>query len=147
MWARHTLALATAGLIGGAISTASAQSTIVVAPSALPPPQVETVPPPPTTTSYWQPGHWSWNGVSWTWVDGTFQSPPNPIATWVPGQWILSPSAGACIATHDGDHVAGAGAGPAAAADGTRPAAADWGWSRHMAAGSLALDRCVMGLG
>lgn len=54
MWARHTLALATAGLIGGTISTASAQSTIVVAPSALPPPQVETVPPPPTTTSYWQ---------------------------------------------------------------------------------------------
>jgi hypothetical protein len=79
---------------------ATTQSTIVVAPSAPPPPQVEAVPPPPTTatvTTYWQPGHWNWNGSSWVWVDGTYMQrvqQPTAAAVWVPGQWAQQAAGG-----------------------------------------------------
>jgi len=69
------------------------QSTVIVAPSAPPPPQTETIPAPPTTatvTTYWQPGHWNWNGSSWVWVDGSYMQrvqQPDSAAVWVPGQW------------------------------------------------------------
>jgi hypothetical protein len=77
-----------------------AQSTIVVAPTAPPAPQVETVPPPPNTTTvttFWQPGHWNWNGASWVWVDGTYMQrvqQPSSTAVWVPGAWIQQATGG-----------------------------------------------------
>ncbi len=76
------------------------QATVLVAPSAPPPPQVETVPPPPTAatvTTYWQPGHWNWNGSSWVWVDGAYMQraqQPSPAAVWVPGQWAQQATGG-----------------------------------------------------
>jgi hypothetical protein len=77
-----------------------AQSTVIVAPAAPPPPQVETVPAPPSTatvTTYWQPGHWNWNGASWVWVDGAYMQrveQPTASATWVPGQWVMQATGG-----------------------------------------------------
>ena len=76
------------------------QATVLVAPSAPPPPQVETVPPPPrtaTVTTYWQPGHWNWNGSSWVWVDGAYMQriqQPDTTAVWVPGQWVAQSGGG-----------------------------------------------------
>jgi hypothetical protein len=80
-----------------------AQSTIVVAPSAPPPPQVEAIPAAPSTatvTTYWQPGHWNWNGASWVWVDGTYMQrvqQPSAAATWVPGQWVQQTAGGGYV--------------------------------------------------
>jgi hypothetical protein len=77
-----------------------AQPTVIVAPAAPPPLQTETVPPPPATatvTTYWQPGHWNWNGSSWVWVDGSYiqrVQQPDPAAVWVPGQWVMQTSGG-----------------------------------------------------
>lgn len=77
-----------------------AQATVVVAPNAPPPPQTETIPPPPATTSvttYWQPGHWDWNGASWVWTAGSYVQrvqQPTATATWVPGQWVQQSSGG-----------------------------------------------------
>ena len=80
-----------------------AQATVVVAPTAPPPPQAETVPPPPTTatvTTYWQPGHWNWNGSSWVWIDGRYEqrvTQPTPTATWVPSQWMQQTPGGGYV--------------------------------------------------
>jgi hypothetical protein len=77
-----------------------AQSAIVVAPAAPPPPQVEAAPPPPATatvTTYWQPGHWNWNGASWVWIDGAYMQrvqQPTATAVWVPGQWVQQTTGG-----------------------------------------------------
>jgi hypothetical protein len=77
-----------------------APSTVIVAPSAPPAPQTETVPPPPasaTVVSYWQPGHWDWNGSSWVWVEGSYIQrvlQPTATAVWVPGQWVMQASGG-----------------------------------------------------
>ena len=103
---------AIAALLGaGAASSAMAQTVvtapvtvspaaILVAPTAPPAPMAETVPPPPagaTVTTYWQPGHWNWNGASWVWVEGRYEQrvvQPAPTAVWVPGQWVMQASGG-----------------------------------------------------
>jgi hypothetical protein len=104
---------AIAALLGaGVASQASAQTvvttpaqvtqttTTVEAPTAPPPPQAETVPPPPATatvTTYWQPGHWNWNGESWVWMDGSYVQrvqQPSATAVWVPGQWVAQSGGG-----------------------------------------------------
>jgi hypothetical protein len=67
------------------------QQTVIIAPSAPPPPPVETIPAPPGSdaqTAYWQPGHWTWNGATWVWVQGGYVMRPQPSAVWVPGQWV-----------------------------------------------------------
>jgi hypothetical protein len=76
------------------------QSTVVVAPMAPPPPQTEIVPAAPvgaTVTTFWQQGHWNWNGVSWVWANGAYeQRVTQPVATaaWVPAQWVQQPTGG-----------------------------------------------------
>lgn len=79
-------ALAVASWCLAAAVPASAQ-TIVVAPTAPPPPQVETIPAPPASIDVWTPGHWSWSGTNWAWVQGQYMARPAPQATWVPGHW------------------------------------------------------------
>src|SRR5690242_12171569 len=74
-----------------------AQSTVLVAPSAPPPPRVETMPAPPSEQGrvvYWQPGHWIWDGSSWSWQQGQYVGRPAPRAVWEPGQWVQQPSGG-----------------------------------------------------
>jgi len=74
-----------------------AQSTVLIAPSAPPPPRVETMPTQPLEQSrvvYWQPGHWSWDGASWTWQQGQYVDRPSPQAVWEPGRWVQQPSGG-----------------------------------------------------
>jgi hypothetical protein len=74
-----------------------AQSTVVIAPTAPPPPRVETVPPPPSEQArvmYWRPGHWTWNGASWSWQEGRYVERPAPQAVWEPGHWVQQPSGG-----------------------------------------------------
>ena len=67
-------------------------SQVVIAPTAPPPPaQVEVIPAPPATTAQvveWQPGHWGWNGATWTWIPGQYAPRAWVGSVWVPGQWI-----------------------------------------------------------
>lgn len=81
-------------LCAAALSLMSAESAGRVAFSvgiAPPAPIVETVPPPPGAGYVWQPGYWSWNGVQWVWVPGTYVVAPYPGAVWVPGHWVSRP--------------------------------------------------------
>lgn len=74
-----------------------AQSTVVIAPSAPPPPRVETIPPPPSAQArvmYWRPGHWTWDGSSWSWQQGQYVERPSSQAVWEPGHWVQQPSGG-----------------------------------------------------
>jgi hypothetical protein len=74
-----------------------AQSQVYVAPTAPPPPRVETVPPPPSEAArvmYWRPGHWMWDGASWSWAQGQYVERPAPQAVWEPGHWAQQPTGG-----------------------------------------------------
>ncbi len=73
-----------------------AQSTVVIAPSAPPPPRIETMPAPPEQARvvYWLPGHWTWDGSSWSWQQGQYVDRPSPQAVWEPGRWVQQPSGG-----------------------------------------------------
>jgi hypothetical protein len=73
------------------------QSEAYIAPSAPPPPRVETLPPPPSDEArvmYWRPGHWMWDGASWSWSQGQYVERPAPQAVWEPGHWVQRPSGG-----------------------------------------------------
>ena len=48
----------------------------VVVGVAPPAPVVEPVPAPPGPGYVWQPGYWSWNGVQYVWVPGTYVAAP-----------------------------------------------------------------------
>ena len=74
-----------------------AQSQVIIAPSAPPPARVETIPPAPPSTPnvmYWRPGHWMWDGTSWSWLQGQYVERPNPQAVWEPGHWAQQPTGG-----------------------------------------------------
>jgi len=70
-------------------------TSVVMAPMAPPAPLTETVPAAPATatvTTYWQPGHWNWDGATWVWADGAYMQrvqQPTVTAVWVPGQWLM----------------------------------------------------------
>lgn len=73
------------------------QSQVVIAPTAPPPPRIETVPPPPSEQArvmYWRPGHWMWDGASWSWAQGQYAERPSPQAVWQPGHWMQQPTGG-----------------------------------------------------
>lgn len=73
------------------------QSQVIIAPSAPPPPRVETIPAVPPTEAqvmYWRPGHWTWDGASWSWVQGQYVQRPTPQAVWEPGHWLQQPTGG-----------------------------------------------------
>ncbi len=75
------------------VFVASAQPTIVpMSPAPPPPPMAELVPPPPPSSvpTIWQPGHWSFTGVSsnpWSWISGRYVGVPSGAHAWVPGVW------------------------------------------------------------
>ena len=77
-----------------------APTAVVIAPSAPPAPQTEVIPAPPvaaTVTTYWEPGHWNWNGASWVWIAGQYTQrvqQPTVTATWVAGQWMQQADGG-----------------------------------------------------
>jgi hypothetical protein len=73
------------------------ESQVVIAPSAPPAPRFESIPPPPSEQArvmYWRPGHWMWDGASWTWSQGQYIERPAPQAVWEPGHWVQQPSGG-----------------------------------------------------
>lgn len=73
------------------------QSQVVIAPTAPPPPRFESIPPPPSVESrvmYWRPGHWMWDGASWSWSEGQYVPRPAPQAVWEPGHWMQQPTGG-----------------------------------------------------
>jgi hypothetical protein len=81
------------------ITPAPVQPQVVIAPTAPPPPRVETIPPPPppapeARTMSWRPGHWMWDGASWSWTEGQYVARPAPQAVWQPGHWVQQPSGG-----------------------------------------------------
>lgn len=67
-----------------------------------PAPLVEEQPPRPVATATWIPGYWSWTGVQWGWVAGSWQArglpaprvevpgtAPHAGAVWIGGTWTL----------------------------------------------------------
>lgn len=71
------------------------ESQVIIAPSAPPPPRIETIPAAPSPqVMYWRPGHWMWNGTSWSWMQGQYVERPSPQAVWEPGHWVQQPSGG-----------------------------------------------------
>lgn len=90
----RALGLSALAMLGFA-TLATAQDTVVIAPSAPPPARTEIAPPPPAGTQMvWQSGHWSWNGTTWVWTDGRYVAAPQPTAVWEPGHWEPNPSGG-----------------------------------------------------
>ena len=63
-------------------------SAVIVVPSELSAPQPETVPPPPGVSAAWEPGHWSWTGVTWAWEPSHYVEPPRTTMQWVAGRWL-----------------------------------------------------------
>ena len=55
---------------------------------SLPTPLIEAVPASPAPGYIWQPGYWSWNGVQYVWISGTYVVAPFANAVWVPGRWF-----------------------------------------------------------
>ena len=43
---------------------------------------------------YWRPGHWWWDGASWSWTEGEYVQRPTPQAVWEPGHWVQRPTGG-----------------------------------------------------
>jgi hypothetical protein len=93
----RTSLIVLATVLGLSATTAMAQSTVVIAPSAPPPVREEIIPPAPSTDVVWQPGHWSWNGTQYTWVSGVYVAQPRPQVAWVPGHWDQSPNGWAWV--------------------------------------------------
>ena len=58
---------------------------------APPPPRSEFVPPPPGPQMVWEPGYWTFSGVTWDWVPGHYEARPQPTAQWIPGHWAQQP--------------------------------------------------------
>src|SRR5262249_34098240 len=51
----------------------------------LPPPvrvSVETQPPMPSAQSVWVAGYWHWQGQTWVWIDGHWDTPRGPGYAW-----------------------------------------------------------------
>jgi len=66
----------------------SNQSYIQLAPTAPPPPMAEEVPVNNNPRAQiWRPGHWYYNGSSFSWTSGEFIPRPSPTATWSPDHW------------------------------------------------------------
>lgn len=81
-----SLAFMTGQLLATAVPTfARVGFWVGVAPPA---PLVQPMPPAPAPGYVWQPGYWSWDGVKWVWVPGTYVVPPYPGAVWVGGHWV-----------------------------------------------------------
>src|ERR1700730_9138231 len=60
----------------------------VVVGFAPPAPVVAVVAAPLEPRCQWHQVYWSWNGVQYVWVPGTFVVPPFARAVWVPGSWV-----------------------------------------------------------
>ena len=63
----------------------------MVAPYPPPPERAEIPPSPPSTDALWQGGHWSWKGVNYIWIRGSYLRRPTPTANWMPGYWDQDP--------------------------------------------------------
>ncbi len=59
----------------------------VTAPHPPPPLRVEQPPAPPGEHYAWRPGHWWWNGQTYTWVGGEYVERPNQRTNWMAGHW------------------------------------------------------------
>jgi hypothetical protein len=79
------LGLCTAAMtFAAAHGVARANSFVSFSP---PTPVVEAVPASPAPGYVWQPGYWSWNGVQYVWIPGSYVVAPYANAVWVPGLW------------------------------------------------------------
>lgn len=52
-----------------------------------PAPQVEVIPIAPTPDYVWVPGYWSWNGITWIWIRGSWRYPSRPGHLWIGGHF------------------------------------------------------------
>jgi hypothetical protein len=98
------------GCVAGAQST-PARGVIVSGPP--PAPLAEARPPPPGPSAAWVAGYWHWNGATYTWIPGHWESAP-------PGMVWYGPTYGA---TADGNYLYEPGAfRPGTAAPPSAPA-------------------------
>jgi Domain of unknown function (DUF4124)/WXXGXW repeat (2 copies) len=47
-------------------------------------------PPCPEDGDLWTPGYWAWDGVSYYWVPGAWESPPSVGVFWTPNYWAYA---------------------------------------------------------
>lgn len=82
-------------LAGGVLLLAGCVAPTVAGPgpqpAGPPPTPIETIPLRPATEDelIWQPGHWDWNGVRYTWREGRYVPRGEHSNQWQPGFWAL----------------------------------------------------------
>jgi hypothetical protein len=64
-----------------------------------PPTRAETVPKAPLQeyVQTWQPGHWDWDGRTYTWIDGAWIKRDSQSTQWMGGYWDRPVSPGPCV--------------------------------------------------
>jgi hypothetical protein len=70
---------------------------VVAACPAPPPLHTEVLPRPPLSEEplVWQPGHWDWNGSTYTWRDGAWLPRAGRGTSWLDGYWTTA--SGSCV--------------------------------------------------
>jgi hypothetical protein len=60
--------------------------------------RVEVPPKPPVSEQeqIWQPGHWEWNGSSYSWREGRWVLREGRTGLWVHGHWVRDRVPGPC---------------------------------------------------
>ncbi len=86
------------GTLGACSSLQEDAETTPVEPSVYPYLRLSPSPPPPMPLEakpevsspmqqVWRSGYWSYDGQTFSWVDGSFILKPNPTAAWTPDRW------------------------------------------------------------
>jgi hypothetical protein len=55
----------------------------------------EQIPAKPYANAVWIPGHYTYNGSTYVWDSGRWESPPSGTSAWIPPSW--QPTAGGYV--------------------------------------------------
>jgi hypothetical protein len=81
-------------LLGGCAAPVSRPNSGLQNPfPPVPAPMQEAIPKPPVSAEplVWQPGHWNWNGSSYSWQPGEYVPAAGHGALFQPGYWAQTP--------------------------------------------------------
>ena len=92
-------------MAGGLLLVAGCEGStgkVEPSPPAPPPAAAETVPLPPVSEAplIWQPGHWDWIGVGYTWREGRWVTRAGHGTLWQPGYWTQEDGAWNWVPAH-----------------------------------------------
>jgi len=79
--------LAAAAVIAASLGSSSAWAARIYVNVAPPAPIVDVRPPVPGPGYVWVSGYHRWDGGSYVWVPGRWDTPPRRHARWVEGRW------------------------------------------------------------